>query len=104
MDLQITATPRETLVWAPIAEAAQELRARLTDDGYLVRDADPWELQTLGRIPEDDHLEFDPVRVFDVTIGADANASLHALVDDGHSLVWHRTCHPQSDSGHSSVT
>ncbi|WP_216353887.1 hypothetical protein [Microbacterium sp. LEMMJ01] len=90
MDLEITATPRETLVWAPTAEAAHELRVRLADDGYLVRDADPWELQQLGLVTDGDHLEFDPARILDVTIGPDANASLHALVDDGHTLLWHR--------------
>lgn len=90
MELEITATPRETLVWAPTSQTALELRTRLTDDGYLVRDADPWELQQVDLIPVGEHLEFDPARIFDVSVGADANASLHALVDDGHALVWHR--------------
>ena len=90
MDLEITVTPRETHVWAPSAAAADKLRGRLTDDGYLVRDADPAELQQQGLVPGRDYLEFDPARIIDVAIGADANATLQALVDDGHILVWHR--------------
>lgn len=89
MELEITATPRETLVWAPTVDAAQALRRTLVDDGYFIRDADPWELQQLGVIPDGAHLEFDPARIFDVTIGGEANATLHALSDDGHRLVWH---------------
>lgn len=90
VDLEITATPRETHVWAPTAKAARELRRRLMDDGFLVRDADPWDLEQLGLIPEDEYLEFDPSRIFNVTTGPNANATLHALVDDGHTLIWHR--------------
>ncbi|AKV85477.1 hypothetical protein AKG07_03290 [Microbacterium sp. CGR1] len=54
-----------------------------------MQDADPRALDNAGLIPEGARLEFDPARIFDVGIGADANASLHALVDSGHSLVWH---------------
>lgn len=90
MDLEITATARETLVWAPTAAAAQQLRSALADDGYLVRDADPFELESAGGIPEGQNLEFDPERIFDVTTGPDANATLHAIIDAGHTLVWHR--------------
>lgn len=90
MELEVTVTPRETHVWAPRPQAAQELRRELTEAGYLVRDADPWGLDTAGLIPDGEHLEFDPARIFDVGIGADANATLHALVDAGHTLIWHR--------------
>ncbi len=90
MELEITSTPRETLVWAPEPRDARALRRELTDAGYLVIDADPWELETLGRIPEGEQDEFDPSRIFNVEIGAEANASLQALVDGGHTLVWHR--------------
>lgn len=90
MELEITVTPRETHVWAPRPQASQELCRELAEAGYLVRDADPWGLDTAGLIPEGAHLEFDPARIFDVGIGADANATLHALVDSGHSLLWHR--------------
>lgn len=62
----------------------------LADNGYLVRDADPFELTSAGLMPEGEHLEFDPARIFNVTIGPDANATLHALVDAGYSLIWHR--------------
>lgn len=89
MELEITVTPRETLVWAPRPQAAQELRHELEESGYLVRDADPFELTSASLIPEG-HLEFDPARIFDVGIGPDANATLHALVDSGHTLIWHR--------------
>jgi hypothetical protein len=88
--LEITATPRETLVWAQTVRAAQELRQGLADDGYLVLDADPFELNSAGLIPEGEHLEFDPARIFNVSIGPDANATLHVLTDSGHTLVWHR--------------
>ena len=88
--LEITATPRETLVCAPTAHAAQDLRRNLADDGYLVLDADPYELASAGLIPEGQHLEFDPARIFNVSIGPDANATLHALTDSGHALIWHR--------------
>ncbi|MCT1396650.1 hypothetical protein M4D51_13040 [Microbacterium sp. p3-SID338] len=90
MILEITTTPRETLVWAPTAQDADQLRRELTDAGFLVMDADPWELNAFGRIPEGEHAEFDPARIFNVEIGAEANASLQALVDSGHRLVWHR--------------
>lgn len=89
-ELQITITPRETLVWAPTVEVAQELRRSLTDDGYLVLDAAPFELTSAGLIPEGDHIEFDPARIFNVTTGPNANATLQALVDSGHMLIWHR--------------
>ncbi|MFB7252506.1 hypothetical protein [Microbacterium sp. NPDC056234] len=90
MDLEITSTPRETHVWAATAQQADQLRRELTDSGFLVRDADPWELNQQSLIPEGEHLEFDPARIIDVSIGADANATLHALVDSGHTLIWHR--------------
>lgn len=90
MELEITVTPRETHVWAPTAQQADQLRRELTDSGFLVLDADPWELDQQGLIPDGEHLEFDPARIFDVSIGADANATLHALVDSGHTLIWHR--------------
>jgi len=90
VDLEITVTPRETLVWAPTVEAAQELRRALADGGCPVLDADPFELTSAGLIPEGAHLEFDPARIFNVAIGPNANATLQALVDSGHTLVWHR--------------
>lgn len=90
LELEITATPRETLVWAPTPVAAEQLRRALVDDGYLVLDADPVELTGDGLIPDGEHLEFDPARIFNVTTGPDANACLHALTDDGHRLIWHR--------------
>ncbi|CAH0144477.1 hypothetical protein SRABI98_00625 [Microbacterium sp. Bi98] len=90
MELEITVTPRETLVWAPAERDAQKLRHELTESGYLVRDADPFELTSVGLIPEGEHLEFDSARIFDVGIGPNANATLHALTDSGRSLVWHR--------------
>lgn len=89
MELEITATPRETLVWAPSVEHATQLRRELVDSGYLVRDADPWELDQLSIIPEGEHLEFDPARILNIDVGADANASLQMLVDSGHVLFWH---------------
>lgn len=90
MDLKITSTPRATHVWAPSVQQASELRRELTEYGFLVRDADPWELDEAGLIPDGQQDEFDPTRIFDVAIGADANATLQALVDSGHRLVWHR--------------
>lgn len=90
MILEITSTPRETLVWAPTVQDADHLRRELTDAGFLVLDADPWELQQHGLMPEGEHDEFDATRIFNVEIGADANATLQALVDSGHSLIWHR--------------
>lgn len=90
MELEITSTPRETLVWAPTVQDTDQLRRELTEAGYLVVDADPWELEQHGLMPEGEHHEFDPARIFNVEIGADANATLQALVDSGHSLIWHR--------------
>lgn len=89
MELEITTTPRETLVWAPSSREADLLRRELVEAGFLVRDADPSELEAFGRIPEGEGSLFDPARIFDVAIGADANASLQALIDSGHSLMWH---------------
>ncbi|MEX0158618.1 MULTISPECIES: hypothetical protein [unclassified Microbacterium] len=90
VDLEITVTPRETLVWAPTVQAALELRRSLANDVYRVLDSDPFELIAAGLIPEGAHLEFDPARIFNVTTGPKANATLQALVDSGHTLVWHR--------------
>ncbi|MEV8168845.1 hypothetical protein AB0O70_13035 [Microbacterium paraoxydans] len=90
MDLEITSTPRETHVWAPGPQQAATLRRELSDAGFLVYDAHPWGLEDAGLIPEGQGTEFDPERIFDVVTGADANASLQALVDSGHRLVWHR--------------
>ena len=90
MELEITSTPRDTLVWAPTDTEANQLRRELTDAGFLVLDAYPWELQQHGLMPEGEHDEFDPERIFNVEIGAEANATLQALVDSGHSLIWHR--------------
>lgn len=90
MDLKITSTPRATHLWAPSVQQASELRRELTEYGFLVRDADPWELDEAGLIPDGQQDEFDPTRIFDVAIGADANATLQALVDSGHrrSRIW----------------
>lgn len=90
MQLEITSTPRDTHVWAPAAQDADQLRRELTESGFLVLDANPWGLNQESLIPEGEHLEFDPERIFDVTIGADANATLQAIVDSGHTLIWHR--------------
>lgn len=90
MQLEITGTLRETHVWAPTARQADQLRRELTDSGFLILDADPWDLTQQGLITEGEHLEFDPAHIFDVSIGADANATLQAIVDSGHTLIWHR--------------
>ncbi|GGD76818.1 hypothetical protein [Microbacterium murale] len=90
MQLEITSTPRDTHVWAPTAQDADHLRRELTESGFLVLDANPWGLNQESLFPEGEHLEFDPERIFDVTIGADANATLQAIVDSGHTLIWHR--------------
>lgn len=66
MELEITVSPRETLVRTPAAKSAQELRHELTESGYLVQDANPWALDNAGLIPKGARLEFDPVRIFDV--------------------------------------
>lgn len=90
MQLEITTTPRETLVWAPTAADAAQLRQFLTAAGRLVMDAAPDELTFFGHIPEGEQDQFDPARIFDVEIGYEAHDSLTALVDAGHTLVWHR--------------
>jgi len=89
MRLQITSTPRETLVWALSVAAAAKLRRMLTVAGHLVLDADTWELDTRGQIPEGERDSFDAARILNVEIGADANVSLTALRDVGYELVWH---------------
>lgn len=66
MILEITSTPRETLVWAPTVQDADQLRRELTDTGFLVVDADPWELQRHGLMPEGEHDEFYATRIFNV--------------------------------------
>ncbi|WEG08608.1 hypothetical protein PU630_15390 [Microbacterium horticulturae] len=90
MILEIITTPCETLVWAPTAQDADELRQLLADDGCVVLQAAPWELETLARIPDAERDEFDPARIINVEIGAEANDALTALGDAGHALVWHR--------------
>ncbi|WP_336626473.1 MULTISPECIES: hypothetical protein [unclassified Microbacterium] len=91
MRLEITKTPRETLVWAPTGEAADELRALLAEAGRVVLDADDWEVAFFDAVPSSERHEFDPSRIFDVEIGADAGGSLEKLVDAGHELIW-RVC------------
>ncbi|MFD6699820.1 MULTISPECIES: hypothetical protein [unclassified Microbacterium] len=90
MRLEITTTPRETLVWAPTAQDAARLREFLTAAGRLVLDATPDELAHFGYIPDDERDLFDPARIFDIEIGAEAHDSFEALVGAGHALVWHR--------------
>ncbi|MBS1906197.1 MAG: hypothetical protein JST33_06435 [Actinobacteria bacterium] len=90
MRLEITTTPRETLVWAPTAQAAARLRKLLTDSGCLVLEADPSELDFVDRVPDHEREEFDPARIIDVEIGAEAYESLTALAKAGHELRWHR--------------
>lgn len=90
MRLEITTTPRETLVWAPTSAAADELRTLLAEAGHVVLEADDWELAFFDAIPRSERHEFDPSRILDVEIGADAGGSLEKLVDAGHELIWHR--------------
>ena len=90
MILEITTSPRETLVWAPTLQDADELRRSLSDSGNLVLEADPWELDFFGRIPDDGRHEFDPARILNVEIGITAHESLAALLRAGHELRWHR--------------
>ena len=90
MRLEITTTPRETLVWAPTPALAAELRALLTDAGHLVLDVNDWELNFFNATPDAEQHEFDPARILDVEIGANAGESLETLVRAGHQLSWHR--------------
>lgn len=90
MRLEITTTPSETHVWAPTPEAAAQLRRLLKRDGHLVLRAHLWELSFFASIPEDERDEFDPARILNVEIGAEAYDSLTALIDAGHELRWHR--------------
>jgi hypothetical protein len=89
MILEITTSPRETLVWAPTIQDADELRRTLSDSGYLVLEADPWELDFFGRIPGEARQEFNAARILNVEIGITAHESLTALLRAGHELRWH---------------
>lgn len=100
MRLEITTTPRETLVWAPTTQDAGDLRRLLAGSGHLVLDADPSELDFFDRVPDNERDDFDRARIINVEIGADAFASLTALVDAGHELWWHRW---QSEANHNGV-
>jgi hypothetical protein len=90
MLLEITTSPRETLVWVPTVQDADELRPFLSDSGHLVLEADPGELDFFGSIPDDERNEFDPARILNVEIGTTANEALTALLRAGHELRWHR--------------
>lgn len=90
MRLEVTTTPRETLIWAPSAEDAALLRRQLKAAGLTVLDADLWELDFWGKIPEGEKEMFDPARVFDVEIGETALDSLLLLRESGHELFYHR--------------
>lgn len=90
MKLEITTTPRETHVWAPTPEDAAQLWRLLKSDGHLVLRAHLRELSFFVSIPDDERDEFDPARILNVEIGAEAYDSLSALVDAGHELRWHR--------------
>lgn len=95
--LEITTTPRETLVWAPTAQAAAELRKLLADSDCLVLHADSPELDFFDRIPHCERNEFDSARIIDVEIGAEAHESLTVLADAGYELQWHRWQRDQAD-------
>ncbi|MET0886144.1 MAG: hypothetical protein ABWX92_06805 [Mycetocola sp.] len=90
MILEITTSPRETLVWAPTTQDAAELRRLLSDAGHFVSEADPSELDFFDRIPDDERHVFDPARILDVEIGITAAESLAELIGAGHELRWHR--------------
>lgn len=87
MRLKITSTPRETLVWCPTVLQAEQLRNMLREAKMTVLPADRWELDFLGEIPPGG--DFDPHKIIDVEIGADASASLELLQQAGHVLVRH---------------
>ncbi|MFI8595123.1 hypothetical protein ACIGCK_11955 [Microbacterium sp. NPDC078428] len=89
MIIEVTTTPRETLLWTGTPALADELRALLRDAGVLVLPADSWELELFNRIPADKQHLFDPARIIDVEIGANAYDALHAAVAAGHRLRWH---------------
>ncbi|HRN28193.1 MAG TPA: hypothetical protein PK781_09080 [Terrimesophilobacter sp.] len=89
MILDVTTSPRETLVWAPTVQDADDLRRSLVDSGRLVLEAVPWELDFFGVIPAGERHEFDPARILNVEIGYEASEFLNALLDAGHELRWH---------------
>lgn len=89
MIIEVTTTPRETLLWAATPALADELRALLRDARVAVLPADSWELEFFNRIPDGEQDLFDPARIADVEIGANAYDALHAVVAAGHQLRWH---------------
>ncbi|MGN6128599.1 MAG: hypothetical protein ACTHON_18725 [Humibacter sp.] len=89
MIIEVTTTPRETLLWAETPALADELRALLRDAGVLILPANSWELEFFNRIPDDEQHQFDPARITNLEIGANAYDALHAVVATGHRLRWH---------------
>jgi len=51
MELEITVTARDTILWAAKAKDPHGLRHELKELGYLVRGADPFELIGVGVVP-----------------------------------------------------
>ena len=89
MNVEVTTTPRETLLWAETPALADELRTLLQNAGVLVLPADSWELEFFNRIPEAEQHLFDPAKIIDVEIGMNAHDALTAVVAAGHSVRWH---------------
>ena len=89
MNIEVTTTPRETLLWAETPALADELRTLLQNAGVLVSPADSWELEFFNRIPEAEQHSFDPAKIIDVEIGANAHDALTAVVAAGHTVRWH---------------
>ena len=75
---------------APTPEDAAQLRRLLKSGGHLVVRAHLRDLSFFASIPHDERDEFNPARILNVEIGADAHDSLITLIDAGHALRWHR--------------
>jgi hypothetical protein len=87
--IEITSTPRETLLWFPSADSADDLRGRFSEASITVLKSDHWEMDFFGRIPDLERAEFDPARIIDVEIGENAFRALELARAAGHELRWH---------------
>lgn len=89
MIVEIITTPSATLVWAPAAHRAVELRLSLTDAGHSALEVDADGLVFALRIADVDAAS-DAERILNVGFGQAAHGALTTLVDAGHDLTWHR--------------
>lgn len=87
--LELLTTPRATLVWAPTADYAAEVRSALNAAGHVALDVDEWELDFAMPDSAGEPDPPDLACIVNVEMGAAAHEALTALIAAGYELIWH---------------